>query len=97
MHLWPFGFVAQLLIAFRLSICFIVNQIYGPGVLAIPLVYQQSGYVLTLIALTFFFIMSCLSSTMLIQVMSMIPGNDKFQKRFVQQRSLLCVNLCGFV
>jgi hypothetical protein len=48
----------------RLSIIFIVNQIYGPGVLAIPLVYQQAGWFSTLLVLAFFFVASCFASTM---------------------------------
>jgi amino acid permease len=64
-----------------LSIMFIVNQIYGPGVLAIPLVYQQAGVVSTLIMLAFFFVASCFSSTMLVAAMTAIPGNSKFEKR----------------
>jgi amino acid permease len=58
----------------RLSVVFIVNQIYGPGVLAIPIVYQQAGVFPTLLALLFFFVVSSFASTMLCDSMAMIPG-----------------------
>ncbi|KAM9956907.1 hypothetical protein ACTFIR_003642 [Dictyostelium discoideum] len=62
------------------SFIFIVNQIYGPGVLSIPKVFQQSGWILTTFSLTFFLIMSCLASTLLCESLSMIPGNRFFDK-----------------
>jgi hypothetical protein len=55
-------------------VVFIVNQIYGPGVLAIPIVYQQAGVFPTLLALLFFFVVSSFASTMLCDAMAMIPG-----------------------
>ena len=64
-----------------LSVIFIINQIYGPGVLAIPIVYQQAGYVTTNLMLLFFFVVSCFSSTMLCGAMALMPGNRKFEKR----------------
>ncbi|KAN0027876.1 hypothetical protein ACTFIV_009702 [Dictyostelium citrinum] len=62
------------------SFIFIVNQIYGPGVLSIPKVFQQSGWILTTFSLTFFLLMSCLASTLLCESLSMIPGNRFFDK-----------------
>ncbi|EGC36373.1 hypothetical protein DICPUDRAFT_31960 [Dictyostelium purpureum] len=62
------------------SFIFIVNQIYGPGVLSIPKVFQQSGWFLTILSLTFFLIMSCLASTLLCEALTLIPGNKKYEK-----------------
>ena len=64
-----------------LSIMFIVNQIYGPGVLAIPIVYHQAGIFTTNLMLFYFFIMSSFASTMLCAAISMIPDNKYFEKR----------------
>jgi hypothetical protein len=64
-----------------LSIIFIVNQIYGPGLLAIPIVMQQAGWLPTLGALGFFLCVSCFSSTLLCEAISCIPGNERFQRR----------------
>ncbi|KAF2077551.1 hypothetical protein CYY_001169 [Polysphondylium violaceum] len=62
------------------SFIFIVNQIYGPGVLSIPVVFQQSGWFMTTLSLTFFLIVSCFASTLLCESLSMIPGNKYFDK-----------------
>lgn len=64
-----------------LSFIFIINQIYGPGVLAIPIVFQQSGWLLTMITVFLFMIISCLSSTCLCQAIAAIPNNSRFQQR----------------
>eukprot|EP00697_Spironema_sp_BW2_P000005 gnl/Spiro4/10027_TR5317_c0_g1_i1.p1 gnl/Spiro4/10027_TR5317_c0_g1~~gnl/Spiro4/10027_TR5317_c0_g1_i1.p1 ORF type:complete len:600 (+),score=99.18 gnl/Spiro4/10027_TR5317_c0_g1_i1:171-1802(+) len=68
-------------IGFVLSVIFIVNQIYGPGVLAIPIIFQESGLVLTLLSLTLFLVVSCFASTCLCEAMSLIPGNKNFEQR----------------
>lgn len=62
------------------SIVFIINQIYGPGVLAIPIVFQQGGFVLTTVVLGAFLVLSCFSSTLLCEALSLIPGNKTFDK-----------------
>ena len=53
----------------RLSLIFIINQIYGPGVLAIPIVYQQSGYIPTNTMMLIFFVASCFASTMVLNIL----------------------------
>lgn len=107
-------------IGFWLSFMFIVNQIYGPGLLvsiplsfsfsfqisnllhshvllcriqhthcahiqsytqAIPIVFQQAGWIPTTIALLFFMVVSCLASTMLCEAISCIPNNQQFDER----------------
>ncbi|EGG16957.1 hypothetical protein DFA_07938 [Cavenderia fasciculata] len=62
------------------SFIFIVNQIYGPGVLSIPVVFQQAGWLMTLLSLTFFLLVSCLASTLLCESLALIPGNRTFEK-----------------
>ncbi len=64
-----------------LSFFFIINQIYGPGVLAIPLVNVQSGIVPVLLSVTFFLVVSCLAATCLAQAMASIPDNRQYQQR----------------
>eukprot|EP01112_Ceratiomyxa_fruticulosa_P016454 TRINITY_DN497_c0_g1_i1.p1 TRINITY_DN497_c0_g1~~TRINITY_DN497_c0_g1_i1.p1 ORF type:complete len:500 (+),score=75.63 TRINITY_DN497_c0_g1_i1:263-1762(+) len=65
---------------FFYSLIFIINQIYGPGVLAIPIVFQQGGFVITTIVLGAFTIISSFSATLLCEALSMIPGNRTFDK-----------------
>eukprot|EP01133_Synstelium_polycarpum_P010702 gene10702-12447_t len=62
------------------SFIFIVNQIYGPGVLSIPVVFQQAGWVMTLVSLTFFLFISAMASTLLCESLALIPGNRTFEK-----------------
>jgi hypothetical protein len=64
-----------------LSFIFVINQIYGPGVLAIPLVYAQSGLVLTFFMVTFFLLVSSLAATCLAQAIASIPDNRQYQQR----------------
>eukprot|EP01116_Phalansterium_solitarium_P002004 TRINITY_DN11864_c0_g1_i1.p1 TRINITY_DN11864_c0_g1~~TRINITY_DN11864_c0_g1_i1.p1 ORF type:complete len:512 (+),score=139.81 TRINITY_DN11864_c0_g1_i1:206-1741(+) len=64
-----------------LSIIFIVNQIYGPGVLSIPIVFQQAGWVVVVLALTFFLVVSALASTLVCDAITMIPGNKNYERR----------------
>src|SRR5437870_5140067 len=64
-----------------LSFIFLINQIYGPGVLAIPQVYHQSGLLPTMLMVTFFLLISSLASTCIAQAIASIPGNRHFQKR----------------
>jgi amino acid permease len=65
----------------KLSVAFIVNQIFGPGVLAIPIVFQQAGWLLATLALLFFMAVSCFSSTLLCAAIARIPGNSRFERR----------------
>lgn len=64
-----------------LSFIFLINQIYGPGVLAIPLVYEQSGLIPTMFMVTFFLVVSSLAATCLSQAIATIPGNRQYQQR----------------
>lgn len=64
------------------SFVYIINQIFGPGVLAIPIVFQQAGWVATLAILFVFCIISSFSATLLCEAVRMIPGNEEFQKRY---------------
>ena len=69
-------------LSFFFSFVFIINQIWGPGVLAIPIVFQQSGVVLTLATMVVFMVVSALSSTLLSQAIALIPGNCHYERRF---------------
>eukprot|EP01114_Cavostelium_apophysatum_P015929 TRINITY_DN4442_c0_g1_i1.p1 TRINITY_DN4442_c0_g1~~TRINITY_DN4442_c0_g1_i1.p1 ORF type:complete len:536 (-),score=111.56 TRINITY_DN4442_c0_g1_i1:48-1655(-) len=64
------------------SFVYIINQIFGPGVLAIPVVFQQSGWLLTVITLCIFFLASSWSATLLCEAVRMIPGNHNYEQRY---------------
>src|ERR1700721_567368 len=65
-------------LSFFFSFIFIINQIFGPGVLAIPIVFQQSGLFPTIIFLSLFCFVGCLSATVLCQAIALIPGNKYY-------------------
>jgi amino acid permease len=62
----------------RLSIFYLVNQIFGPGGLAMPIVMKQAGWAPSLTMLLFFSFTACLAATMLCAAMRLIPGNDRY-------------------
>ena len=59
-----------------------VNNIMGPGMVALPLAYQQSGWLIPTIVLFTAFVLSSFSATMLCEAMQKIPGNADFGMRF---------------
>jgi amino acid permease len=63
------------------SMVFVVNQIYGIGLLALPMVFQQVGIWVMTAMLVFFTALSSFACTMLTDAMALIPGNERFQKR----------------
>jgi amino acid permease len=63
------------------SFMFVINQIFGPGALAIPIVYQQAGVIPTIAIMTVFMCVSSFASTMLVDAMARVPGNHAFDER----------------
>eukprot|EP01113_Clastostelium_recurvatum_P042896 TRINITY_DN7000_c0_g1_i1.p1 TRINITY_DN7000_c0_g1~~TRINITY_DN7000_c0_g1_i1.p1 ORF type:complete len:499 (-),score=171.10 TRINITY_DN7000_c0_g1_i1:74-1570(-) len=62
------------------SLVFIINQIYGPGVLSIPIVFQQAGWLPTTLVLAAFTFISSFSATLLAESLSLIPGNKNYDR-----------------
>jgi amino acid permease len=58
-----------------------INNIHGTGVLAIPIIYQQAGWVVPTLMLLLMSLVATFSGTLLCEAMSLIPGNDNFQRR----------------
>ena len=63
------------------SLCYLVNQIFGPGVLAIPAVFVDSGLIPSALMNLVVFFWSCASASMLLRAISLIPGNSELKKR----------------
>ena len=59
----------------------LVNNMTGPGMTAIPPIFQQAGWLVPSLCFLVVALVATLSSTMLCQAMASIPGNDKFQDR----------------
>ncbi|KAJ1485705.1 hypothetical protein T484DRAFT_1792573 [Baffinella frigidus] len=53
----------------------------GPGMLVLPRVFQEAGWVVPTLVLIFICIGSSLVTLFLIDAMARIPGNSEFQKR----------------
>jgi hypothetical protein len=68
-------------ISFFGSTILLVNTICGPGFLVIPMVYQQSGWVLPTVLFIFMFVASSFSATFLTDAIARIPGNSDFDRR----------------
>lgn len=58
-----------------------VNNLVGPGVLAIPLVFQQAGWLPCVAILLVVASIASFSATYLAEVMTIIPGNEHFEQR----------------
>lgn len=69
-------------ISFMGSIVLLVNNIMGPAMVTIPLVYHLGGFLSTTVILLLTFIVSSFSATMLCEAMQRIPGNHDFQLRY---------------
>src|SRR3989338_9470617 len=63
------------------SFVYVINQIFGPGSLALPIVFQQAGLLLTLPTMAAFMVLSGFASTMTCDAMARIPGNGRFSRR----------------
>lgn len=59
----------------------LVNNMSGPGMMQIPYIFQQAGWLPPLVCLIVVCIVATLSSTMLCEAMSAIPGNEHFEDR----------------
>ena len=58
-----------------------VNNIMGPALVAIPLAYQMSGWLVPTTILFVVFLLSSFSATMLCEAIQKIPGNYDFGMR----------------
>ncbi|KNC54154.1 uncharacterized protein AMSG_09933 [Thecamonas trahens ATCC 50062] len=50
--------------------------------LAVPIVFQQAGWLVPAIFLLIMFVLASLSATLLCEAMALIPGNERFGKRY---------------
>eukprot|EP01104_Vermistella_antarctica_P020277 TRINITY_DN8619_c0_g1_i1.p1 TRINITY_DN8619_c0_g1~~TRINITY_DN8619_c0_g1_i1.p1 ORF type:complete len:638 (-),score=100.18 TRINITY_DN8619_c0_g1_i1:47-1894(-) len=58
-----------------------VNNLVGPGVLAIPYMYQTAGWLPTTAIMIATAIIASFAATYLAQAMTMVPGNFQYDKR----------------
>lgn len=58
------------------------NNITGPGVVVLPLLYAQAGWFLPTLGLLLMWLASSFAATMLCEAQQRVPGNRAFQKRY---------------
>lgn len=63
------------------SFVYLVNQIFGASLVAIPYVFKASGYIPCLFSNSFTCIVGAFAALMLMRAMTMIKGNYAFQQR----------------
>ncbi|EKX51097.1 hypothetical protein GUITHDRAFT_103016 [Guillardia theta CCMP2712] len=68
-------------ISFRGSVVLTVNNISGAGMLTLPQVFQQSGWVLPILTFGLICVASSLAATFLTDSIARIPGNSRFDRR----------------
>lgn len=59
----------------------LVNNITGPAMVTLPILYQQAGWFTPTALMIVMCLVSSLSSTLLVEAMALVPGNDRFQSR----------------
>jgi hypothetical protein len=63
------------------SIVIVVNNIAGPGMLVLPRVYKEAGWVLPSLVLALICVGSGLAAVFLVDTMARVPENGRFQRR----------------
>ncbi|ELR19214.1 uncharacterized protein ACA1_263840 [Acanthamoeba castellanii str. Neff] len=68
-------------ISFLGGFCLNLNNITGPAMVSIPVIYQQAGWLPTTLGMVIVMIIAAFSSTMMCKAMALVPGNERFQSR----------------
>ncbi len=68
-------------ITFSGSVVLTINNISGAGMLTLPMVFQQSGWVIPTLVFVVICVSSSLAATFLSDAMARIPGNSQFDLR----------------
>lgn len=68
-------------IGFVGGLSLLINNVTGPAMVTIPLVYQSAGWLTPTICLIVMTVLSSLASTFVCEAMACIPGNDNLQGR----------------
>lgn len=60
------------------SFALVTNNIAGPAMMGLPLLFQQAGIIPVIVAIVFMSVTSSISGTMLAESIASIPGNVKY-------------------
>jgi hypothetical protein len=61
------------------SISLLSNNIVGPGLITVPLLYQTCGWLIPTVAFLFYALLATLASLFTVEAMQSIPGNRRFK------------------
>ncbi|KOB88695.1 hypothetical protein PFDG_03323 [Plasmodium falciparum Dd2] len=64
------------------SYIYLINQIFGSGIVSIPYVFKNSGWLPSLVANILICILTIFNSLLFLRTMTMIPNNIHFNKRY---------------
>lgn len=63
------------------SFALLTNNMTGPGMMGLPLLYHEAGFLPATVAIIFIGVCSGFCGTMLAETISLIPGNSKFERK----------------
>ncbi|KJP86613.1 hypothetical protein AK88_03717 [Plasmodium fragile] len=66
----------------RYSYIYLINQIFGSGLVSIPYVFKSSGWLPCLITNMFICVLTIFNTLLFLRAMTMIPNNIHFNKRY---------------
>jgi len=59
----------------------IINNVTGPGMVTLPVLFAQAGWVLPTLAMVVMMVTSTFASTLMAKAMTLVDGNSRLQKR----------------
>ncbi|GBB96910.1 hypothetical protein RclHR1_02870008 [Rhizophagus clarus] len=68
-------------ITFIGAISLLVSEMIGPGLVTIPILFESAGLITPLIMFGVALMLACSSALLLVEALSSIPGNEKFEKK----------------
>ncbi|CAB4424210.1 unnamed protein product [Rhizophagus irregularis] len=68
-------------ITFLGALSLLVSEMIGPGLVTIPILFETAGLITPLIMFSVAVMLACSSALLLVEALSSIPGNEKFQKK----------------
>eukprot|EP01132_Coremiostelium_polycephalum_P002424 gene2424-2994_t len=78
------------------GLCLLIGNMTGPGMVSISLQYQQGGWILSVAGYLVMLVLSTFSGLYIVESMSCLPGNSKFQLR-VEFTMLSSIIICAQV
>ena len=75
------GLLGQKSLGFFSSVVVVVNNIAGPGMLVLPMVYQEAGWVVPTAVLVLICVASAFAAIFLVDALARVPSNGHFQRR----------------